>query len=100
MSFTRHLQKRESLQKFKLKVLHTYQCIKNRKFVNEVNAVIINEVGLDSKKSMLLTILQINSILSTYYGDLSNYNIFVCGDGARYIKTIAHNLNAKNVLDS
>ena len=87
-------------QKFKLKVLHAYQFIKNSKFVNELNAVIINEVGLDSKKSMLLTILQINSILSTYYGDLSNFNIFVCGDGARYIKTIARNLNAKNVLDS
>ena len=48
---------------------------------------------------MLLTISKIFSILSTYYGDLNQFNIFVCGDGARYIKTIANALHAKNVLD-
>ena len=86
-------------QKCKEKVLHFYQDIKDGKFINEVNAVIFNEVGLDSKKSMLLTISKIFSILSTYYGDLKQFNIFVCGDGARYIKTIANALRAKNVLD-
>ena len=78
-------------QKCKEKVLHFYQDRKDDKF--------INEVGLDSKKSMLLTISKIFSILSTYYGDLNQFNIFVCGDGARYIKTIANVLHAKNVLD-
>ena len=86
-------------QKCKEKVLHFYQDRKDDKFINEVNAVIFNEVGLDSKKSMLLTISKIFSILSTYYGDLKQFNIFVCGDGARYIKTIANVLHAKNVLD-
>ena len=86
-------------QKCKEKVLHFYQDRKDGKFINEVNAVIFNEVGLDSKKSMLLTISKIFSILSTYYGDLKQFNIFVCGDGARYIKTIANALHAKNVLD-
>ena len=78
-------------QKCKEKVLHFYQERKDDKF--------INEVGLDSKKSMLLTISKIFSILSTYYGDLKQFNIFVCGDGARYIKTIASALHAKNVFD-
>ncbi|MBO6094862.1 hypothetical protein J6P11_02400 [bacterium] len=86
-------------QKCKEKVLHFYQDIKDGKFINEVNAVIFNEVGLDSKKSMFLTISKIFSILSTYYGDLRRFNIFVCGDCARYIKTIANALRAKNVLD-
>ena len=53
-------------QKCKEKVLHFYQERKDDKF--------INEVGLDSKKSMLLTISKIFSILSTYYGDLKQFN--------------------------
>ena len=87
-------------QKCKEKVLHFHQGIKDGKFINEVNAVILNKVGLDSKKCMTSTIDKIKDILTTYYGDLSHFNLFVCGDGARYIKTIAHDLDAKNILDS
>ena len=85
-------------QKCKEKVFHLYQNGKDDKFINEVNEVIFNEVGFDSKKCMELTISQIKQILTTYYGDLKQFNIFVCGDGARYIKTIANALHAKNVL--
>ena len=87
-------------QKCKEKVIHAYQehC-KGGPFINEVNAVIFNQVGFDSKKCMELTINQIKGILTTYYGDLSKFRIFIGGDGARYIKTIAKSFNAQFVLD-
>ena len=87
-------------QKCKEKVIHAYQehC-KSGPFINEVNAVIFNQVGFDSKKCMELTISKIKDILTTYYGDLSQFRIFIGGDGARYIKTIAKVFNAQFVLD-
>ena len=87
-------------QKCKEKVIHAYQeHYKGGSFINEVNAVIFNQVGFDSKKCMELTISQIKHILTTYYGDLSQFRIFIGGDGARYIKTIAKAFNAQFVLD-
>ena len=44
---------------------------------------------------MELTINQIKDILTTYYGDLSKFRIFIGGDGARYIKTIAKAFNGQ-----
>ena len=87
-------------QKCKEKVIHFHQGTEEGKFINEINAVIFNKIGLDSKQSMASTIDIIKSILFTNYGDPSQFNIIVCGDGARYIDTIAHALHAKNVLDS
>ena len=48
---------------------------------------------------MELTINQIKHILTTYYGDLSQFRIFIGRDGAQYIKTIAKSFNAQFVLD-
>lgn len=86
--------------KFKFKVLHIYQDYeKGVGFKNEIKAVFLNEVHLDSEKSMKQTINEIKVILNQYYGDLSNFELVVSGDGARYIKTIAINLESKLGLD-
>ena len=82
------------------KVIHIYQeHQKGGPFINEVNAVIFNEVGLDSKKCTELTDDIIKRLLATYYGDISKFHIYIGGDGARYIKEIAKTFHAQFILD-
>lgn len=87
--------------KFKCKLLHSYQHYikKDKHFVNEVKAILINKCYISSFTNSSWTNNQIKEILSKYYGDLNQFNLIVSGDGARYIKTIANNLNANVAAD-
>ena len=91
--------------KFKFKLLHFYQDYKDvdntgkKRFINDLKVILINKCYMNSFLNFSSTMKEIKKILTKYYGDISKYNLFVSGDGARYIKTIADNLNAKMSID-
>ena len=87
--------------KCQFKVIQIYQQYfkKQRFFLNQIKAVFINKNKMGSYKSTMLAVDKIKGILTKYYGNLSNYRIIVCGDGARNLKLIAENLGAKFCLD-
>ena len=87
---------------FKCKIVHTYQSrdIKTKKFINDTKTVLLNKCHMNSAKSTFLTIKAIREILEEYYSkDLSKYRLFFCGDGARYVRTIANYFGGYIVLD-
>ena len=87
--------------KCQFKVIQIYQQYfkKQRFFLNQIKAVFINKNKMGSYKSTMLAVGKIKGILAKYYGNLSDYRIIVCGDGARNLKLIAENLGAEFCLD-
>ena len=87
---------------FKCKIVHTYQSrdTKTKRFINDTKTVLLNQCHMNSVKSTFLTIKSIKEILEEYYSkDLSKYRLFFCGDGARYVRTIANYFGGYVVLD-
>lgn len=96
----RSLKCKSKLEKYRFRVIHFYQKLDDYRDENSIDICLVFKCNDDSNLCMERTKQAINGVLNNCYDHRNlKQKLIVCGDGARYIDTIAQELNAIQILD-